>query len=160
MLFIVTPVYAPHWRIFIQSCRSYLCQYWRRCGPHLFPLLRRLRNRFSWYLAGGMMWAAWLSLTMRYYSLSVLFLELGMPWCCVPRLSHFIVEEIPVDNGSGCPIPDRSCAWQAGFLLQVCGVRGGHLISGVCWTAEVWIWCGWSINMCSWPAPPIMGCQW
>ena len=71
------------------------------------------------------------------YSLSVLFLELGMPWCRVPRLSHFLAGGIPVENGSGCPIPDKSCAWQAGFLLQVCGVRGGHFNAGVCRTVEV-----------------------
>ena len=92
--------------------------------------------------------------------LYLFLLNLGIPWCCVPRLSPFFARGIPVENGSGCPIQDRSCARKYGLLPRVWGVRGGHLVSGVCWTAEVWIWCGWSINMRSWCAPPCMDCQW
>ena len=39
MLFIGTPLFMSHRRIFIQRCRSCLCQDWSSCGPHLFPLL-------------------------------------------------------------------------------------------------------------------------
>ena len=92
--------------------------------------------------------------------LYLFIVKLEMPWCCVPRLSPFIAVWIPVENGHGCPIPDRSCARQSNLLLRVYGVRGDHLVSGVCWTNEVWIWCGWSINMRSWRAPPSVGCQW
>ena len=71
MLFIGTPVYATNWRIFIQSCRSSLCQDWRRCGPHFFSLFRRLRSWFRNYFAGVMMLATWLILPTRDYILSV-----------------------------------------------------------------------------------------
>ena len=40
MLFILTTVELTHWRNFIQSWRPCMCQDWKRCGTHLFPLLR------------------------------------------------------------------------------------------------------------------------
>ena len=55
MLLIETPVSATRYRILIQGCRSCLCQDWRRCGPHFFPLFRRFWSIFRKYLAGGIM---------------------------------------------------------------------------------------------------------
>ena len=92
--------------------------------------------------------------------LCLFLLKIGMPWCCVPRLSDFIAVGIPVENGSGCPSPDRSCARKSDLILWVCGVRGVHLVSGVRHTAEVWIWCGLSIKLRYWRAPPSVGCHW
>ena len=161
MLFIRTPISSTHWKIFIQSCRYCLWQDWRRCGINFFPLFIRLWSCFSKYVTGGILWPAWLSFPMRDYILSVfILLNLGMPWYCVPRLSHFIAVGIPVENGYGYPSPYRSCSWQADFLLRVYVVIGVHLVSGVCRTVEVWIWCGWLIKLRSWRAPPIVGCQW
>ena len=71
IFFIITPVSATHWRIFIHICMSFLLQDWRRFWPHFFPLFRRLWSWLRKYLAGVMMWSAWLSLTMSYSSLSV-----------------------------------------------------------------------------------------
>ena len=94
--------------------------------------------------------------------LYLFLLQLGMSWCRVPRLSPFLAVEIPVENGSRCLIPDRSCAWQADLLLQAFWVRGVHIVSGVHWTAEVWIWCWWSKELRSWRYPHSVGrwCQW
>ena len=71
MLFIGTTVSATHWGIFIQRCRSCLCQYWSLCGPHCFPLFWRLWSRFRKYLAGFIIWNAWFRFIMRDYRLYV-----------------------------------------------------------------------------------------
>ena len=132
-------VVGPTYFIFLEGCGvdswSTLLVLW--CDMH------------DWDCQGGILACLYLFL-----------LTLGMPWCCVPRLSPFLAVGIPVENGSGFTIPDRSCVLQYDLLMWAFGVRGGHLISGVHNTAEVWIWCGWSMRLRSWHAPPIMGCQW
>ena len=74
MLFVGTPFSVTRLNIFIHSCRSCLWHYWSRCGPHLFPLFRRLRSRFRKYLSGVMMCAAWLIFLIRYSRLSLFIL--------------------------------------------------------------------------------------
>ena len=71
MLFIGTTFSVTRWRTFIQRCRSFLCQEWSCCGTHLFIIFRKLRSQLSKYLAGVMMYAAYLSLPMRDSSLYV-----------------------------------------------------------------------------------------
>ena len=73
ILFNSYPFSVTDWRNFIQSWRSYLCQYRRRCEPHSLPLFSRWRNPVRKYCAGCMVCAAWLSLSVRYYCLYVFF---------------------------------------------------------------------------------------
>ena len=109
MLFIGTTFSMTHWRIFIQRWSYCLCQDWNRCGPHIFPLLRMWYSQIRKYLAGGMMCAVWLIFPMQDSILSVfIFLNLGMLWCPVPRLSLFIFVQIPAESGFWCNIPYKS----------------------------------------------------
>ena len=161
MLFIGNTVSVTHWRIFIKSCRSCICQDWSCCGPHFFPLLEGCGvNSGSTSL---MLWYKLHAWAYQWGIIACLYLFLltqGMDWYCIPMLSSFIAEGIPVDNRSRCPRPDRSCVRKSGLLPKACGVRGGHIVSGVCRTSEVWIWCGWSMRLRSWRATPSMGTQW
>ena len=76
MLFIGNHSSATHWNIFIQKWRSCLCQYWRCCGTHLFPLFKCCLSRVRKYLAEEMMCSTWFSLPIRDSSLSVfIFVE-------------------------------------------------------------------------------------
>ena len=121
MLLIGTPVSATHWRIFIQKCGSCLFQDWRRCGPHFFPIFRKLRSLFRKYLTGGMMWFAWLSLPMRDSNLSVfIFVKARDALMLCTQAVSFYRGRNTIENGSGYPIPDRYWYWKDGFLLQFC----------------------------------------
>ena len=71
MLFIGTPFSVTHWSIFIQRCRSCMCQYWSPCGTHFFPIFRRWHSLFRKYLAGVMICELWLILPMMDCILSV-----------------------------------------------------------------------------------------
>ena len=161
VLFISTPVSVNYWRIFIQGCRSCLFQYWSHCGPHIFTLLEGYG--FDSASTPLVLWCDLHDWAFQWWILACLYwssLKLGMPLCCVPRLSPFIAVVITVEKGNVCPSLDRYFVWQADLLLQACVVIGGRLVSWVFHTAEVWIWCGWSIRLSSWRDPPSMGCQW
>ena len=75
---------------------------------------------------------------MRDYSLSVFFFVNSRDalMSCNQAVS-FSRGSKPVENGSGCPIPDSSFVRKYGLLLQACGVSGVHLVSGVFRTAKV-----------------------
>ena len=153
-------VFATHWRICIQGYRSCLCKEWRRCGIHLLPLFTCLQCWFRNYLAGGMMWSPQLRFPMRDSSLSVFNFVKSKDALifCTQAVSFSRVRNTCIDwVWMSHPIQVLFLAsWPS---MQVCGVIGGHLVSGVRRNSEVWIWCGGSIKLCSWSAPPIVGHQ-
>ena len=99
------------WRNFIHSWRSRRCHSWRRCAPHCLPIFSKWRIRFKKYRAGGMTCAAWLSLPINYYSVSVLiFVEYKASFMSALQAVFSLLVGILSDTEYLCPTLGMFCA--------------------------------------------------
>ena len=161
IMFIETPFDVTHCRSFIHIYSSFLFQYRRRCVTHFFPLFSIWHNIVKKYRYGGMIWEAWLKLSMRDSSLSILFLLITRTiWYQLPSSPPFIWVGIPIVIRYGCPSPDMSCDIWGDLTLIF------FIVIGSCSKLEVRrsevdrIWCGSPVIPGFGIIPPKLSHQW
>ena len=143
ILLIGTPFDMTHWRSFIQSWKSHLCQDRRICGTNFFPLLSRWSNIVRKYCLGG--WCGRRGWDCQWGIKVCPFLFLLRKrslWCQLTRLPPFIWGRIPLVSGSRCPIPDTPCVWQGDLtLLVLWSDRASSQVSGYeVWSGRNMVW--------------------